>query len=153
MKKSVVFLALFFAFSVIPVNAQVSDETILTYEVLTEDYDGLIREAMALTPEQWKAFEPVFSDYKAAMHPVFEKRIALIKEFIKRKGVLTDSDARMALQTILDVERDEWLVQRDFQREFLEVIPAAKVVRFWQVENRMMVILMSGIAKDIPLAK
>jgi hypothetical protein len=153
MKKLSVLLIVIIAAVAVPGNAQVSDETVLTYQVLTEDYDGLVESAMGLTPEQWKAFEPVFDDYKAAMHPVFEKRILLIKEFVKRQGSLTDAEARLALQTILDIERDEWLTQRDFQHEFLKVIPPVKVLRFWQIENRMMMLLMSGVAKDVPLAQ
>ncbi len=153
MKKSVVFLVLFVVAAVIPVNAQVSDQTILTYQVLTEDYDVLVKEAMALTDEQWKAFEPIFAEYKAAMHPVFEKRIALIKEYVKKKGVLTEAEATAALDGILGIERDEWLVLRDFKKDFLEVIPAVKVLRFWQIENRMLLMLEANLAKDIPMAQ
>ncbi len=153
MRKLVVFLVLFVVVAVIPVGAQVSDQTILTYEVLTEDYEALVKEAMALTDEQWKVFEPVFDDYKAVMHPVFEKRINLIKEFVKKQGVLTDAEARAALAGILEIEQGEWLIQRDFQKEFLEVIPAVKALRFWQIENRMMLMLLSSVAKDVPLAK
>ncbi len=153
MRKSVVFLVLFVVAAVIPAHAQVSDQTILTYQVLTEDYDVLVKEAMALTDEQWKAFEPVFTEYKAAMHPVFETRIALIKEYVKKKGVLTEAEATAALDGILGIERDEWLVLRDFKKDFLEVIPAVKVLRFWQIENRMLLMLEANLAKDIPMAQ
>ena len=153
MRKLVVFLVLMVAAMVVPVDAQVSDETILTYEVLTEEFDSLVREAMVLTDEQWKAFEPVFGEYKVVMRPVFKQRIALIKEFIEKKGVVTDTEAQAALAAILEIERDEWLTQRDFQKDFLEVIPAAKVLRFWQIENRMMLMLLSTVAKDVPLAR
>jgi hypothetical protein len=153
MKKSIVFLVLFVVAAVVPVHAQVSDQTILTYQVLTEDYDVLVKEAMALTDEQWKTFEPVFTEYKAAMHPVFEKRISLIKEYIQKKGVLTDAEATAAMDGILEIERDEWLILRDFRKDLLEVIPAVKVLRFWQIENRMMLMLLSSIAKDVPLAQ
>lgn len=153
MKKLAAFLVLALVVLVVPADAQVSDETVLTYEVLTEDYDGLVKEAMNLTDEQWKAFEPVFDEYKGVMHPVFEKQISVIKEFVKKKGELTDAEAQAALQVILDIERDEWLIKRDFQREFLEVIPAAKVLRFSQIENRMTLMLMYNVAKDIPLAQ
>ena len=153
MRNLVVFLVLLVVAMVVPADAQVSDKTILTHEVLTEDYDALVKEAIALTDEQWKAFEPVFDDYKAVMHPVFEKRITLIKEFVKKKGVLTEAEATAALDGILEAERDEWLVLRDFRKDFLEVIPAVKVLRFWQIENRMMLMLMANVAKDIPLAQ
>lgn len=153
MRKLVAFSVLLFVAMLVPADAQVSDKTILTYEVLTEDYDALVTEAMALTAEQSKAFEPVFDQYKAAMHPIFETRITTIKEYVSRKGVLTDAEALAALENILDLERDEWLMQRDFQQKFLEVIPAVKVLRFWQIENRMMLMLMSNVAKDLPLAK
>lgn len=139
--------------SALPLQAQVSDETILTYEVLTEDYDALVEEAMDLSDEQWKAFEPVFEEYKAAMHPVFNRRINLVKAYLAKKGKITDEEAQLVLVTMADIERDEWLTLRDFERSFLEVLPATKVVRFLQIENRLMLVLMSNIAQDLPLAK
>ncbi len=51
MKKLAAFLVLALLVLVVPAGAQVSDETVLTYEVLTEDYDGLVKEAMNLTDE------------------------------------------------------------------------------------------------------
>lgn len=153
MRNMVVFLVLLVAVMVVPADAQVSDEAVLTLQVITEDYNDLVKESMNLTDEQWAAFEPVFNEYKAAMHPIFEKRITLIKEFVKRKGELTDAEAKMALAVIRDIERDEWLAQRDFQHDFLEVIPAARVLRFWQIENRMMLVMLSAAAKDVPLAR
>lgn len=153
MKKLATVLVLLVVVLVAPADAQISDKTVLTYQVVTEDYDDLVKEAMDLTDEQWAAFEPVFNDYKAVMHPVFEKRILLIKEFVKRKGVLTEDEAQKALAVILDIERDEWLTQRDFQDEFLQVIPATRVLRFWQIENRMTLILLSNVAKDLPMTR
>lgn len=146
-------LVLLVVVMVAPADAQVSDETVLTYQVITEDYDDLVKEAMDLTDEQWAEFEPIFDDYKAAMHPIFEKRITMIKEFVKRKGVLTDAEAEKALAVILNIERDEWLTQRDFQDEFLEVLPAQRVLRFWQIENRMTLVLLSNVAKDLPMTR
>ena len=139
--------------SVAPLYAQISDNTWLAYEVLTEDYDALVKEAMNLSAEQWKAFEPVFEEYKAAMHPVFDRQINLIKAYADKEGKLTDDEAELVLVTMAEIERDEWLTLRDFERSFLEVLPAAKVLRFLQIENRMRLVLMSKIARDVPLAK
>ena len=153
MKYVAVICAIVLLLGAVPVCAQVSDETILTYEVLTENYDELVQEAMDLSTEEWAGFEPVYEAYKDVMHPIFDRRIEIIKEYVKRGGTLTDDEAATALRLLADIERDEWLVLRDFEREFLETMPAAKVLRFLQIENRMMLMLMSSLAKDIPLAK
>jgi len=140
-------------FGVVPVSAQVSDETILTFEVMTEHYDELVREAMDLSDEQWLVFEPVFEAYKETMHPVFDRRIEVVRDYVKRGGKLTNDEAAAVLVIMSDIERDEWLILRDFEREFLEVIPPTRVLRFLQIENRLNLMLMSSLAKDIPLAK
>lgn len=154
MKQAAILCVATMLLGILPAAAQgVSDETVLTYEVLTENYDELVEEAMALSEEQWAEFSPVFEAYKLEMHPVFTRRIELIKEYVKRGGTLTDEEAAKVLEIMSDIERDEWLVLRDFEREFLEVIPATRVLRFLQIENRLMMVLMSTIAKDIPLVK
>ena len=137
----------------LPLSAQVSIDTMLTYDVLTKDYNTLVKDAMNLDEEQWKAFEGVLKEYRAAMDPINRQRIQLMQEFIKKNGVLNDAEAQARLNTIQENERDEWLVQRDFQKEFLKVIPAAKVLRFWQIQNRMMLMMSYSLAKDLPLAK
>ncbi len=153
MKHAVLVCSIVLLLGGVPAEAQISDETLLTFEVLTEDYDELIQSAMALDEEQWAAFEPVFKAFREAMHPVFDRRIKVIKEYVKSGGQLTNEEAFTVLEDLADIERDEWLVLRDFEREFLEVIPATRVLRFLQIENRLMMVLMSTLAKDIPLAK
>ncbi len=153
MKRYVVSLVLFAVAVATPAPAQVSDQTKLTYEVLTDEFVSLVKNAMELDEAQWKAFEPVLEEYRAEVRPINQRRIALIREFVEKKGNLSEAEAEAQLATILDLERDQWLVERDFQKEFLKILPATKVLRFWQVQNRMMVMMMYNLAKDLPLAK
>jgi hypothetical protein len=152
MKHLVWCIALAVAVVALPVSAQVSETTALTYDVLMEEYDGLVKEAMSLTEDEWAAFEPVFADYKAAMGPVHKREVNLILSFIKGHKTMDDDAAEAMLDSLRDIQRDEWRVLKQYQKEFQKVLPASKVLRFFQIDNRINMVMMTKVTKDIPLA-
>lgn len=67
MKKNIAVLAALLVLSSLGVaSAQIRDETVLTYEVLTEEWDDLIAGVLDLTDEEAAGFWPLYEEYKAA---------------------------------------------------------------------------------------
>ena len=44
-------------------------------------------------------------------------------------------------------------LRKYYTREFAEVLPPRKVLRLWQIENKLDTILDAQLTKDIPLAQ
>jgi hypothetical protein len=63
-------------------NAQVRDETVLTWEVLTENWNDLIGGVLDLNDEEAAAFWPLYETYMSEVGAVWQQRIALIRQYL-----------------------------------------------------------------------
>jgi len=54
---------------------------------------------------------------------------------------------------MLDIQQDQLDLKKHYNRKFHDVLPATKVVRLLQIENKLGAIILAQLVKDIPLAK
>ncbi len=134
-------------------QAQIRDETILTYQVLTENWDDLIGGVLDLSEEEGEAFWPLYEEYSAAKATLWEERIDVIAMFLTGYDTMGADIARGLLAASFDIEAKMLALEREYADLFDDVIPLNKVVRLFQAENKLETIMMMELAKDIPLAK
>lgn len=132
---------------------QVSDETLLTYEVLTQEWDKLIGGVLELDEAQAAAFWPVYKEYRAARAGLMQERIDILKMFLSGHETMGGEAARKLLDTLFEIDGKILAVKRSFAPRFDKVLPPAKVVRLYQTENKLEVLMMSELTKDVPLAR
>jgi hypothetical protein len=136
-----------------PLAAQVREETILTYDIIQTERKALVMEAMDLAPQQLKDLSPVYDDYLAELDALDAQQVDLVVRFLKIQRAISDEEAMAMLQ--------EWGTQNQvlldlrkyYTRRFLEILPARKVLRLWQIENKLDTIIDGHLVKDIPLAR
>jgi hypothetical protein len=137
-----------------PIAAQVvSDETILTYDVIKSDHKALAMEALDITPEQLKALSPVFDSYLAEVNAVDAKLVDLIKRFNSSYKSLDNATADQMINEIFDIHQEQLDIKKHYNRQFHAILPAHKVLRLWQIENKLGTTIAAQLVKDIPLAK
>jgi hypothetical protein len=137
-----------------PVAAQVvSDETILTYDIIKSDHKALALEALEITPEQLKALSPVYDAYLVEVNAIDAKLVELIKRFNSSYKSLDNVSAEQMITEIFTIQQEQLDLKKHYNRRFHDVLPAHKVLRLWQIENKLGTIIAVQLAKDIPLAK
>ena len=136
-----------------PANTQVRDETILTYEVLTEEWIDLIGGVLNLTDAEAEAFWPIYEEYAAVKGALWDERIDVIKLFLSGYDTMGPEVARGLLGASFEIDSKMVALERAFADRFDDVLPPAKVVRLFQAENKLETMMSMEIAKDIPLAK
>ena len=136
-----------------PANTQVRDETILTYEVLTEEWIDLIAGVLDLTEAEAEAFWPIYQEYAAVKGALWDERIDVIKLFLSGYDTMGPEVARGLLGASFEIDTKMVALERAFADRFDDVLPPAKVVRLFQAENKLETMMSMEIAKDIPLAK
>lgn len=155
--KKVVLIAAAAALMVVisnPVAAQqVRDETILTYEVLTEEWTNLIGGALDLTDEEAAGFWPLYEEYGAAKGDLWNRRIDVIKIFLGAYKDMSPEMSRILLDQSFSIERQMLELEMAYAEKFDDVLPPNKVTRLFQAENKLETAMMMEIAKDVPLAK
>ena len=140
-------------FIVGPAQAQVRDETILTYEVLTEKWHDLIAGVLDLTEAEAEAFWPMYQEYAAVKGALWDERIDVIKMFLSGYDTMGPEVARGLLGASFEIDAKMVALERAYADRFDDVLPPAKVVRLFQAENKLETMMSMEIAKDIPLAK
>ncbi len=154
MKNKIVVLAVILVlFTLGSASAQIRDETILTYEVLTEEWDDLIAGVLDLTEEEAAGFWPLYEDYTSLKGMLWAERIDVIAMFLTGYDTMGAEIARGLLGASFEIEGKMLALEREYAGLFDDVIPLNKVVRLFQAENKLETTMMMEIAKDIPLAR
>jgi hypothetical protein len=153
MKHIVSLLCLVVLVLAVPASAQVRDETVLTYEVIQTERKSLVLDALDLTADQRAAMVPIFDAYLEEMARIDAKRVALIRDFLAKYKSISDDDAAVLLDKVTTISQKELDVRQKYLEKFGDVLPPRKVLRLWQVENKLDTIIEAHLVKDIPLAR
>ncbi len=106
-----------------------------------------------LTPEEAKAFWPVYQDYQAEIAPIGDQKIKLITEYGEKFSSMTPELAERMLKESFDIDSRLLKLQKSYVRKFKKVLPVIKVVRLYQIENKLNAVLNFQLAARIPLVQ
>jgi hypothetical protein len=73
--------------------------------------------------------------------------------FAQAYGSMTDETATKLLGAFLALETDHVAIMKSYAPKFGRVLPPVKVVRLYQVENKMRALVDYELARAIPLVK
>lgn len=132
---------------------QASDQTKLTYEVLSQEWNTLIGGVLDLSEEQAAAFWPLYKEYRAARGALMQERIDVIKMFVSGYETMDAKYARGLLDNMFEIDGKILNVKREYAPRFDKILTPAQVVRLYQTENKLEVMMMAEVTKDVPLAK
>ena len=133
--------------------AQVNDSIELTREVLQTERKAIVAASMEMTEEQSKAFWPVYNDYRQDMRGVGDRLVKVITGYAENYKTLTDEQAKEMLDDYLEIQEQQLKVRKSYVKKFGKVLPAKKVTRFYQVEDKIEALIMVNLAQEIPLVR
>lgn len=110
---------------------------------------------LELTDAESQAFWPVYDEYWVQMKKVRDREVVLIEDFAKhyQYETLTNEKAEEMLKELLSILKDENKLKRKYVNRFMKVLPAKKVLRYFQIENKLDTIINMELAVTIPLAR
>jgi len=127
-----------------------------------EDYYNLMRSrlgdqvkttvenTMKLSPEEEKVFWPLYKDYTDELYDIYNKRMKVIQEFTNYFDKMTDKRADKIWTDFLRFQKELLDIQKEYYDKFKEILPVAKAVRYFQMENKIEMIVNAKIADIIP---
>ena len=113
----------------------------------------ILSNTMEFTEAEGAAFWPVYNTYRAEVRKVDDRLVKLITDYAAAGTNLTDEQAKTMVKEFLSVRQSKDKIAASFVDKFMKVLPPKKVARFYQVENRMDLILQAAAASEIPLVK
>ena len=112
---------------------------------------ALIKEAMKLTDEESKEFWPLYEEYNNKMMEKSKEMLVVINDNAENIDHLTNDQAEDIWKEKLDHDYDMYKLQKKYFKKMLRVIPAVKVVKYFQAENKIKSLMNVQMAVEIPL--
>ncbi len=130
-----------------------ADNMDIVREKIRADKKLLVSEEMELTEKEANTFWPVYERYQKDLQKVNDRTLALIKEYAEHYITMTDAVAKKLLDDMLKIEADRQNLKKSYLPNFQKVLPAKKVARYYQIENKIEAVVKYALAKAIPLVK
>ena len=137
---------------------QDSDEDLTSDIALTRASIQLRRQAivtsvMDLTPTESQAFWPLYREYRMEMAKVGDRVSKLLVDYTGQYDTLTDEQAKKIMNEWLSIEKAKMGVKSKYISRFQKILPARKVMRFFQADNKLDAVLNAQLASVVPLAR
>lgn len=130
-----------------------ADNMPILLEKVRADKKLLIATNMALTEQEDAAFWPVYEAYQKDLAALNDRIRNMIKSYANayNQGTVADDTAKKLLDEVLAIEASELEMKRSYVAKFGKVLPAAKVARYYQIENKIRAAVKYDLAGGIPL--
>ena len=112
---------------------------------------ALVAANLTLTDQEAAAFWPLYDRYQDELRAVQDRGVQVIQDYTASFKDLSNEKAMKLADDWLSAEGDRVKVRRTDLDEFAQVLPGRKVVRFYQIENKMDAVLRYDLAAEIPV--
>jgi hypothetical protein len=112
---------------------------------------ALVAANLGLTPEEAAKFWPLYDRYQTELNAVQDRLAKVVVQYTAGFRTIPDADALKLAQDYLTVEADRAKVRQSYLEPFSKVLTGRKVVRFYQIENKMDAVLRYDLAETIPV--
>ena len=140
-------------------SVQAQEATQMNMEILKEkikaDKKLLVANNMNLTDAEAKNFWPLYDGYQKELGQINQRLVTTIKAYADAfnagKGEISNDQAKKILDDALAVEEAEVKLRQSYAAKLGKVLPATKVARYLQIENKIRALVKFELAAQIPL--
>ena len=132
---------------------KLADTMQIVREKIRADKKLFVAENMQLTEAEAKAFWPVYERYQDELFLLRARTAKLINDFADAYEKMTNDSAKKLLDEYMTIETLGVKLRQAYLPKFREVLPEVKVVRYYQIENKIHAALMYELGANIPLMK
>ena len=110
---------------------------------------------MELTEDEQKNFWPIYEAYQRDLQGINQRMGRAIAAYADayNKNQLTDDMASKLTNEALAIDQDEINLRKTYASRLIKVLPAKKVARYLQIENKIRAAIRYDLAVGIPLVQ
>jgi hypothetical protein len=134
---------------------QPADTMELLRQKLKADKKLLVATNMELTESEAKGFWPVYESYQKDLHNINQRLTSLLESYAAdyRNNTLTHEKAQKLIDESLAIELLEAKLKSAYVPKLRKALPAKKVARYLQVENKIRAVVKYDLAAVVPLVQ
>jgi hypothetical protein len=122
---------------------------------LKADKKLVVAENMQLTEAEAKAFWPIYDEYQAGLGKINEqlKKVVLTYAEAWNSEKVTDETCKQLVTEAMAIEESELQLKKTILPKLQAALPAMKVMRYLQMENKIRALVRFDLAAGVPLAQ
>jgi hypothetical protein len=130
-----------------------ADNMQIVLEKIRADKKLLVAESMQLSEAEAKAFWPVCEQYQDELFLLRARTVKLINDYSNAYESMSNDTAKKLLDEYITIETLGLKLRQAYLPKFRKVLSDVKVVRYYQIENKIHAVLLYELAGNIPLVK
>jgi len=130
-----------------------ADNMQILRDKIKADKKLLVAANMELTDAEAKAFWPVYEKYQDELFLLRGRTVKLIKDYTDAYEKMSNDKAKALLDELMKIDSLGLKLRQAYLPKFRQVLPEVKVVRYYQIENKINAALNYELATNIPLMK
>jgi hypothetical protein len=134
-------------------GVDITSDVELTRAAIQLRRQALVTAVMDLAPKEAEEFWPLYREYRMEMAKVGDRLSRLLVQYSEQYDSLTDEEAVKIMEEYISIERAKNRVKRNFVARFRKILPARKVMRFFQADNKLDALVNAELASIVPLAR
>jgi hypothetical protein len=109
---------------------------------------GFFTKKMNLTSAEAEKFWPVYNDYQKQKNLIQREKIMLMRDFNQNESSLTDKQLTEMGDKLISYISEESSMAVSFHRKIRELLPPAKVIKYYQAENQYKIQLLKELQEN-----
>jgi hypothetical protein len=109
---------------------------------------GFFTKKMNLTSQEAEKFWPVYNEYQKQKNLIQRDKISMIRNFNQNESSLNDNQLTEIGDKLIKDLSDESSLAIAFHRKIKEILPPAKVIRYYQAENQYKIQLLKELQEN-----
>ena len=121
--------------------------------MIKAERENMIRAELHMTEEEAARFWPTYSKYRSEHDEIMEEYGQLIADYLRRydDAELSNKYADKMLKSFFKNKEKRLALQKRYLSRFKAALPAMKVARFYQLENKFNIDVESQLSRLVPL--
>jgi hypothetical protein len=113
--------------------------------------EQIVKETMQLDDEQARVFWPIYRDYAGDLDKLGDEKLAIIQDYATNFMTMTNEKADELAKRVMALDDQRIALRRKYYELMKQSLPAILVVRFFQVENQIQLLVDLKIASNLPI--
>jgi len=132
-----------------------ADNMQILREKIKADKKLLVAANMELTESEAKNFWPIYEDYQKDLQTINERLGKLLQSYATdyKNKTMTDEKAKKLTDEFLSIEQAEVKLKSTYVPKLSKALPATKVARYLQIENKIRAVIKYDLAASVPLVQ
>ena len=114
---------------------------------------AIIKETVPFTEQENKVFWPLYDEYMKTYTKLFERRADLEKRLLEAKGPISEEHAKNIIDEHFDIVYDSLKAKLSFLKKVRKILPETKVLKFFQLEEKIEAAFLYQLAESQPVVE